>query len=203
MNSAFGPMTPLTATVSGSFKRHLAAIQEVVESAPAHGVVILSPADPHIVDSFGEFVFVSSDRRRSIKGIQSRHLDAIRQSDFLWLVCPDGYVGQSAAMELGYAVSAGVPIFADVAPMDWTLRQYVTPVGSFAAACVALRNRNERPASAADSLLVAPEPALAAIRADLDEVEHSLLTDRSRRVEDPTEDRVRRIRRLLALPGVR
>jgi hypothetical protein len=48
----------------------------------------------------------------------------------LWLVCPDGYVGPSAAMEVGYAVASGCLVFADSAPSDWTLRQYVTPVGT-------------------------------------------------------------------------
>src|SRR5262249_40927530 len=64
--------------------------------------------------------------------VQDRHLESIRAATFLWLVCPDGYVGQSASMEIGYAVREGVPIFATRAPADLTLRQYVKIAPSLA-----------------------------------------------------------------------
>lgn len=78
-----------------------------------------------MVDEFGDFLFVASDRVRAIKLVQSRHLAAIDASDFVWLVAPAGYVGQSAAMEIGYAVAKGTPVFASEVPADLTLRQYV------------------------------------------------------------------------------
>jgi hypothetical protein len=100
----------LTATVSGSFHRHLHAITAAVQELFDLGVKVLSPADPRIVDSLvvdslGEFLFVASDRVRSVKLVQDRHIQGISASDFLWLVAPDGYVGQSASMELGFAVA--------------------------------------------------------------------------------------------------
>lgn len=199
---SFVPKARLYAAVSGSFRRHLGAIQEAVQSLSEVGAVVLSPGDPRIVDAFGEFVFVSSDLRRSIKGVQNRHLDAIRHSDFLWLVCPDGYVGQSAAMELGFATASGVPVFADVAPSDWTLRQYVTPVGNVRAACLAVRNMPTGP-TGPRSLLLDPEPTIAALRREVDGVERVLLADRHYRAGDPVEQSVRRIGSLLTLPGSR
>src|SRR4051812_2224864 len=102
----------VTATVSGSFHRFMIEIEEAVRSLSEIGVKVVSPADPRIVDAIGEFLFVASDRVRSIRMVQDRHLDAIAGSDFVWLVAPDGYVGQSASMELGFAVANGVPIFA-------------------------------------------------------------------------------------------
>lgn len=115
----------LRATVSGSFHRHLEAISTAVGTLLEMHVQVLSPADPRVVDAKDEFLFVASDRVRSIRLVQDRHLESIRASDFLWLVTPDGYVGQSAAMELGFAVSEGTPIFATTLPSDLTLRQYV------------------------------------------------------------------------------
>jgi hypothetical protein len=118
----------LTATVSGSFHRHMHAINLAVQELTDRGVKVLSPADPRVVDSLGDFLFVASDRVRSIRMVQDRHIESIRASSFLWLVAPDGYVGQSAAMEIGFAVANDVPVFGLVLPCDLTLRQYVRQV---------------------------------------------------------------------------
>lgn len=102
------------------------AIAAAVTELAALSVRVLSPANPRIVAQQGEFLFVASDRVRSVRLVQDRHLESIRSADFLWLVCPDGYVGSSASLEIGFAAAAGVPIFAARAPGDVTLRQYVT-----------------------------------------------------------------------------
>jgi hypothetical protein len=192
---------PIQVTVSGSFRRHLHAVQDAVLAFEEAGARVLSPADPRIVDSFGEFVFVSSDLRRSIKGVQNRHLEAIAHSDFLWLTCPDGYVGPSASMELGYAVASGIPIFADCAPTDWTLRQYVRPVGTPVAALHEARPSEPQPAVRA--LLVEPSGTLAAIEQDVDLVRAHLLNDRRPHQDEPLEAPIRRLRSALALPTTR
>src|ERR1017187_6013089 len=101
----------LTAAVSGSFHRHMGAITSAVRELASLSVRVLSPADPRVVAQQGEFLFVASDRVRSVRLVQDRHLESIRAADFLWLVCPDGYLGQSASMEVGFAAAAGVPIF--------------------------------------------------------------------------------------------
>lgn len=115
----------LTACVSGSFHRCMTKIANDVHELVDLGVRVLSPADPRVVAYTGEFLFVASDIVRSVKLVQDRHLKAIAASDFLWLVTPDGYVGQSASMEIGYAVAYGVPIFSQSIPLDLTIRQYV------------------------------------------------------------------------------
>jgi nucleoside 2-deoxyribosyltransferase len=122
------PKNQLRAAVSGSFHRHMEAITRAVHELAALSVRVLSPADPRIVAAQGEFLFVASDRVRSVRLVQDRHLESIRAADFLWLVCPDGYVGQSASMELGYAAAKGIPLFATRAPSDLTLREYVSIV---------------------------------------------------------------------------
>jgi hypothetical protein len=123
----------LKATVSGSFRRHMSAVYEAVTELTEFGITVLSPSDPRVVDQIGEFVFVASDKVRSIKMVEDRHLECIHASDFLWLVTPDGYVGQSASMELGYAVAQRVPIFSQDLPTDGTLRKYVELVPSISA----------------------------------------------------------------------
>src|ERR1700684_573288 len=118
----------ISATVSGSFHRHMDAITAAVHELASRSIRVLSPADPRVVAQQGEFLFVASDRVRSVRLVQDRHLESIRAANFLWLVCPDGYVGQSASMEIGFAAGASVPIFATRPPSDLTLREYVSVV---------------------------------------------------------------------------
>jgi|SRR5271165_3335855 len=119
-----------TVAVSGSFHRHMEAIIAAVQELTSRSVRVLSPADPRVVAQQDEFLFVASDRVRSVRLVQDRHLESIRAANFLWLVSPDGYVGQSASMEIGFATAVGVSIFSTHAPSDLTLRQYVTTVPS-------------------------------------------------------------------------
>jgi hypothetical protein len=138
----------LTAAVSGSFHRHMGAVTAAVHELAALSVCVLSPADPRIVAQQGEFLFVASDPVRSVRLVQDRHLESIRAASFLWLVCPDGYVGQSAAMEMGFAAAVGVPVYTAHAPDDLTLRQYVIMVPTITAALGILKAhpRRRRPA---------------------------------------------------------
>jgi hypothetical protein len=118
----------LKVVVSGSFHRHLHIITGAVQELASLSIQVLSPADPRVVESRGEFLYLASDRVRSVRLVQDRHLESIRASDFLWLVCPDGYVGQSSSMEIGYAAAARVPVFGTHTPCDLTLREYVSVV---------------------------------------------------------------------------
>jgi hypothetical protein len=120
----------ISATVSGSFHRHMPAIYGAVQELRAVGVDVLSPSDPRIVDHLGEFLFVASDKLRSVKLVQDRHFEAIRRSNFLWIVCPDGYTGPSTSAEIGAAYAFGVPVFSDHLPLDVTLQHYVRKVTS-------------------------------------------------------------------------
>jgi hypothetical protein len=171
----------LTAAVSGSFHRHMGAITSAVHELASLGVRVLSPADPRVVAASGEFLFVASDRHRSVKLVQDRHMDCIKAADFLWLVCPDGYVGVSAAMEINSARDAGVPIYATVAPSDVTVREYVTVIRNLAEA-VDRANANPRP-NHPESLLIDPHSSIEEAHAMLERVEAALM--RQNRFDDP------------------
>jgi hypothetical protein len=168
----------LSATVCGSFRRAMGAVADAVYRYTDAGVRVLSPADPRVVDQFGDFLFVASDRARAIKLVESRHLAAIEASDFVWLVTPEGYIGQSGAMEVGFAVAVGTPIFCSEVPVDLTLRQYVTPLASPLDAIHAV---GKRPPSAARNVLLDPEGALRDAHDDLDRIGAVLLGAGSRR----------------------
>ena len=162
----------LTATVSGSFHRHMGAIGAAVQELAALSVRVLSPADPRIVAQQGEFFFVASDRVRSVRLVQDRHLESIRAADFLWLVCPDGYVGQSASMEVGFAAAVGVPIFSMHAPTDLTLRQYVTTISTLAEA-VRIVAASYRPKHS-EGILIDPHASIEEAHKILERIEMAL-----------------------------
>jgi hypothetical protein len=183
----------MRATVSGSFRRHMSAIYDAVIELAERGLDVLSPADPRIVDQIGDFVFVASDKVRSIKMVQDRHLECIRASDFLWLVAPDGYVGQSASMEIGYAVAHEIPVFCQSEIVDGTLGKYVQIVPNLYAA-IHLRAATAR--QVADlSLLIHPLNVIDQAESRLDDLrqrmavggvkgrdaeDEAILTERSR-----------------------
>lgn len=147
----------LRATVSGSFHRYMPTIYAAVGELRCLGVEVLSPADPRVVDHIGEFLFVASDRLRSIKLVQDRHFEAIRQSDFLWVVCPDGYTGASTSAEIGAAYVSRVPVFSDHLPLDITLQHYVRKAPSIRAVVSAMRQTRQIGREHAGHFLVEPE----------------------------------------------
>ena len=177
------PKSQLRAAVSGSFHRHMEDISRAVHELAALSVHVLSPADPRVVAAQGEFLFVASDRVRSVRLVQDRHLESIRAANFLWLVCPDGYVGQSASMEVGFAAAVGVPILATCAPSDLTLREYVTIVPTLSAALsrVEASSRPRRP----EGVLIDPHASMEEAHYILERIETALTRqDNSREPAD-------------------
>jgi NTP pyrophosphatase (non-canonical NTP hydrolase) len=62
--------------------------------------------------------------------IELQHLEAIQRASFVWLFAPEGYVGPSAALEVGFARAQGVPVFSETQISDTTLRGFVNTVAS-------------------------------------------------------------------------
>lgn len=188
----------LVATVSGSFHRHMEAITAAVHELAARSVRVLSPADPRVVAAQGEFLFVASDPVRSVRLVQDRHLESIRAADFVWLVCPDGYVGQSASMEIGFAAAARVPIFATHAPADLTLREYVSVVPSLAEALrVVSASSRQRPS---EGVLINPHASLEEAHHILERIEDDLT--RPNVIGDPAARAYGNVRELHAKLGL-
>jgi hypothetical protein len=185
----------LAAAVSGSFHRHMAAVTAAVHELAALSVRVLSPADPRIVAAQGEFLYVASDRVRSVRLVQDRHLDCIRAADFLWLVCPDGYVGSSASLEIGAAITASVPIFATRAPGDLTLREYVTVVPTLQDAIrkIEASSRPARP----QGLFINPHASIQEAHVILEQLERTLTR------QNGTDDPALRVYRNLAELGTK
>ncbi len=130
----------MTATISGSFRRFLSGVADASEVLRGLHVDVLSPLGVEVEAETAGFLHLKGDRSRVVRVVQDGHLHAISASDFLWLVT-DGYVGPSAAMEIGFAACCRVPVFADAVPSDVTLREYVTWVPSITSAVQLVRER--------------------------------------------------------------
>jgi hypothetical protein len=177
----------------------MGAITTAVHALADLSVRVLSPADPRIVAQQGEFLFVASDPVRSVRLVQDRHLESIRAADFLWLVCPDGYVGQSASQEIGYAIAVKVPIFATRAPSDLTLQQYVEIVPTLAAAVEMIKSRHRQ--KPPEGILINPRASVEQAHFVLDRIEDGLT--RPNGFEEPAHHvhrDVAKLQAVIALP---
>jgi hypothetical protein len=193
-------------TVSGSFTRHLVEIQRAVYEFKKRGIRVLSPEQPIVVDALDGFVFVASDRHRSVKLVQDRHLASIASSDFLWLETPDGHVGSSAALELGFAVASGTPVYSTSRPDDLTMQQYVSRVPDIAAALSRAGRRISADQHDHVSLLVDPLTATATAATGIEHL-REMLTCSSRAVwatslEAAVSNERGKITRALSIPTI-
>ena len=76
------------------------------------------------------FVRDTAEQGISPQAIEAWHLSAICQADFVMLHAPDGYVGLSAAMEIGFAAAQDCPVFSRTAPQDIAVQGLVRVVPS-------------------------------------------------------------------------
>lgn len=120
---------PLNVVLCGSFRRDPGGLA-LIHAELDRRFALLSPSSVAFVDPTAEFVRLPGELDQSTGAIEDKHLGALTGADFVWLHCPDGYVGTSAAMEIGHARALGIPVFASCAPSDATLRDYVTLVAS-------------------------------------------------------------------------
>ena len=116
----------ISVTISGSFNKDLDAIQKKIHQFQQEGVEVLSPKKSRAVSIHGGFVKLEDDKGTPSE-IESRHLEAISRSDFLYVVNPGGYIGRSAAFEIGYALSQNIPVYSLEKPEDVTLSFFVKP----------------------------------------------------------------------------
>lgn len=119
---------PPRAVLCGSYKRDREGLWRAYDELVTTGCQVLSPRRMWFDDA--EFVRDIAEQRISPQAIEAWHLSAIRQANFVMLHAPDGYVGLSAAMEIGFATAQKCPVFSRTAPQDIALRGLVKVVPS-------------------------------------------------------------------------
>jgi NTP pyrophosphatase (non-canonical NTP hydrolase) len=116
--------------ISGSFRCHFDGISETVRTFESLGVSVLSPKASKVVNPGEEFAILATDDTSDPKTLEQRHLDAITNADALYLYCPDGYIGDSSKMELGWAIALGKPVFCKKLVDDSTLKLFCGEVAT-------------------------------------------------------------------------
>jgi hypothetical protein len=107
----------LETAISGSFK-FKPEIDRLHEEFADYNVTVLEPTRGWLYVPSGLYEYPSGfrplpvERGMTIMAIEERFMRAVRRSDFLYLYDPGGYVGVSAAMELGCAFAHNIPVFA-------------------------------------------------------------------------------------------
>jgi|ERR1700722_860341 len=132
------------AVLCGSYRRDVAGLQNAYRLLLSSDCDLLSPASIAFVGEVDGFVLTAEELEHSPAEIEAKHVEAIREADFVWLHDPDGYVGSSAALEVGIAHSLDIPVYAGVEPADVTMAEFVTVVSKPAAAVALARRRGAR-----------------------------------------------------------
>ena len=123
-----------TCVIIGSFRKHFDQIKDVIMYFEDNNIIVLSPQNSNITtDSINdEFIILESDNiygeNKQIKYIESVVLDKIEQSSFIYLYNPGGYVGLSAAFEIGYAYRCSKDIFAAYDTTDVLISQFISSI---------------------------------------------------------------------------
>ncbi len=100
-------------------------ITKVIAEFEENGVEVLSPKHRAPKNPGDEFVLFEGETTTDPKQLEELHLKAIENSDFLFVVDPEGYVGNSAVMEVGYAKALGKPIYSLEEPSEFILKLFV------------------------------------------------------------------------------
>ena len=120
---------PPRAGLCGSYTRDREGLFRAYDELVVTGCQVLSPRRIQFDDD-PVFVRNAAEQGMSPLEIETGHLLAICQADFVMIYAPDGYVGLSAAMEIGFATAQECPVFSRTAPQDIALRGLVKVVPS-------------------------------------------------------------------------
>ncbi len=90
--------------IIGNFRKHLAEIGKVARLMHSQGIDVLSPISAEGVNLDDPFVVLATDDpTKSPHDLQFAVLTKIFRTSLVYLVNPGGYVGLSAAGEVGYS----------------------------------------------------------------------------------------------------
>jgi len=136
--------------LSGSFRRDVEGLRLIHQELQDLGCVVLSPRHVQPATELDGFVFMKGEEGETPTRIELRHLDAIEKAAFMWLHAPEGYVGLSASLEVGFAHAQGVPVFSRDSVQDPTLSCFIKHVDSPSAALASVVGGAQMPIPASN-----------------------------------------------------
>ncbi|MDB5179344.1 MAG: hypothetical protein JWN01_1287 [Patescibacteria group bacterium] len=118
-----------TVTLSGSFRKHLNYILDVKKQLEEQGIRVLSPRFIEPQNPGEEFVVFHGEDGMTPLELERHHLESIERSDALVVCNPDGYVGASAFIEIGYAHPIGKHTIFTEKPEEFMLKTLPAQIG--------------------------------------------------------------------------
>ena len=116
--------------ISGTYRKDNEGLKRVYAELQDLGCRVLSPTSVQVTSDVDGFVFMKGEQRELPESIELRHLTAIQEAQFVWLHAPEGYVGVSAALEVGFAHAIGIPVYSRTLVSDPILASFVEHVAS-------------------------------------------------------------------------
>lgn len=116
-------------TLSGSFRKHLDYILKVRKVLVDNGIEVLSPRFTEPKNPGEEFVVFSGEEGMAPLELERHHLHSIEECDTLIVCDPEGYVGASALIEVGYAQALGKRIIFAEKPEEFMLNTLPAETG--------------------------------------------------------------------------
>ncbi len=117
------------ATLSGSFRKHLDYILGIKQQLESSGIRILSPRFTEPKNPGETFFVFTGEEGLSPLELERHHLKSIADSDALVVCDPNGYVGASALLEIGYAHALGKRIIFAEKPEEFMLNTLPAEIG--------------------------------------------------------------------------
>jgi NTP pyrophosphatase (non-canonical NTP hydrolase) len=130
VNHAIGGIDELDVVLCGTYRKDVEGLRRSFEQLKDLGFNVLSPSSVDITSEENGFVYMHGEQTETPENLELRHLEAIQRARLVWLHAPDGYVGPTAALELGFARASGIPVFSTSMIGDEAFRTFVTVVSS-------------------------------------------------------------------------
>lgn len=106
-------------SVIGSFRKYYDDIVKIIELFEKNHIDVLSPKISEIIDPKQEFVLLKCDNERHTPiDIQLIAFHRILRSDFVYALCPNGYIGRTTCYEIGRIVERKIPLYFSELPKD-------------------------------------------------------------------------------------
>lgn len=116
-------------TISGSFRKHLDYILDIKGTLEDQGTKVLSPRFTEPKNSGEKFVVFTGEEGLSPLELERHHLSSISKSDALIVCDPEGYVGASALIEIGFANAIGKKVVFVEKPEEFMLNTLPAEIG--------------------------------------------------------------------------
>jgi len=116
-------------TISGSFRKHLDYILDIKGTLENQGTKVLSPRFTEPKNPGEKFVVFTGEEGLSPLELERYHLSSISKSDALIVCDPEGYVGASALIEIGFANAIGKKVVFVEKPEEFMLNTLPAEIG--------------------------------------------------------------------------